>query len=114
MKNGFKKKNKSFYLLILLPAVALYSLALVVPLFCGTIPSSLYDWNIIKGQREFIGLENFAELLGDGKFFAALRAYAKSCAGSVAPPERLVACFADRGAHAEGIIESFLRGTCVI
>ena len=72
MKNGLKKKGRSFYLLILLPAVALYSLALIVPLFCGTIPSSLYDWNIIKGQREFIGLENFAELLGDGKFLNSL------------------------------------------
>ena len=76
--------------------------------------SGEYEYRSIAYDKGVILFDRLRDTLGDGKFFAALRAYAKSCAGSVAPPERLVACFADRGAHAEGIIESFLRGTCVI
>ena len=45
---------------------------------------------------------------------AALRDYAKAYAGKIAPPEALIACFAQRGAYAEGIFTSFLDGTCVI
>ena len=76
--------------------------------------SGEYEYRSIAYDKGVILFDRLRDTLGDGKFFAALRAYAKSCAGSIAPPERLVACFADRGAHAEGIIESFLRGTCVI
>ena len=34
------KKNRKFYLLLILPALAVYALALLVPLFGGTIPYS--------------------------------------------------------------------------
>jgi multiple sugar transport system permease protein len=29
------------------------------------------NWNVIKGTRDFVGLENFAEFLGDDKFWTA-------------------------------------------
>lgn len=58
--------------MLILPAAGLYCLALVGPLFVGTIPSAFYDWNIIKARREFIGLENFLQLFQDKKFLASL------------------------------------------
>ena len=42
------KKNKKFYLLLILPALLLYSFAMLAPLFGGTIPYSFLKWNLMK------------------------------------------------------------------
>lgn len=76
--------------------------------------SGEYEYRNIAYDKGVILFDRLRDTLGDSKFFAALRAYAKSYAGSLASPAQLVDCFAARGAHAEGIFESFLKGTCVI
>ncbi|MDO4325453.1 MAG: sugar ABC transporter permease [bacterium] len=72
MFSTFYQKKTCFYLILLVPAVAVYCLALIGPLFLGTIPSAFYDWNIIKAKRDFIGLENFISLFHDKKFLSSL------------------------------------------
>lgn len=72
MSSVFYKKNTRFYLTLLFPAICLYCLALIGPLFLGTVPSSFYDWNIIKAKRNFTGLDNFADLLRDKQFITSL------------------------------------------
>ena len=46
------KKNKKFYLLLILPALLLYSFAMLAPLFGGTIPYSFLKWNLMSGKKD--------------------------------------------------------------
>ena len=73
-----------------------------------------YEYRSIAYDKGVILFDRLRQTLGDGKFFAALRDYTADYAGKIASPEALIACFAERGAHAEGIFTSFLAGTCVI
>ena len=54
-----------------LPAFALYCLFVLYP-FLQTFRLSLTDWNGFDPTIEFIGLENYVNLLGDDVFWAAL------------------------------------------
>ena len=73
-----------------------------------------YEYRNIAYDKGVILFDRLRGILGDDAFFSALRAYYKGQSGKLASPADLVACFAARGAHAEGIIQSFLEGTCVI
>lgn len=72
MSDFLYKKNKKFYFILVVPALVIYCVALVGPLLIGTFPSSLYNWNLIKGNKKFIGLENFIKLFHDEQFIHAL------------------------------------------
>ena len=72
MSDYLYKKNKKYYILLILPALALYCFSLVGPLLFGTLPSSFYNWNLIKGQKNFNGIENYVKLLHDDNFLHAL------------------------------------------
>lgn len=65
------KKNRKFYLMLILPALAVYALALLVPLFGGTIPYSFLKWNLMSGKKSFVGLENYIKLFSDTDFWKA-------------------------------------------
>ncbi|MCV2446650.1 MULTISPECIES: carbohydrate ABC transporter permease [Paracoccus] len=52
----------------LAPAVLVYTAIMIVPLF-GTLNLSLF--NVVEGQRVFVGLQNFATLLGDPRWSAS-------------------------------------------
>ena len=52
----------------LAPAVLVYTAIMIVPLF-GTLNLSLF--NIVEKQRVFVGLRNFATLLGDPRWSAS-------------------------------------------
>ncbi len=52
----------------LAPAVLVYTAIMIVPLF-GTLNLSLF--NIVEGQRVFVGLRSFATLLGDPRWSAS-------------------------------------------
>ena len=58
------KKNKWFYFGLTIPSMLLYVLALAGPLLLGTLPASFYNWNLIKGNKDFVGLGNYTKLLG--------------------------------------------------
>ena len=62
------KKNKWFYFGLTIPSMLLYVLALAGPLLLGTLPASLYNWSLIKGNKDFVGLGNYTKLLGDETF----------------------------------------------
>ena len=55
----------------LLPAIVLYGLVFVVP-FIGSLPLSFSSWNGI-GHFTFDGLSNFAHVITNASFLAALR-----------------------------------------
>ncbi len=52
------------------PHLALFTLWTLVPL-AMVLTLSLYDWNLL-GDRRFIGLDNYREMLGDRSFWLAI------------------------------------------
>lgn len=63
------RKNKKFYLMLVLPALAIYAFSLLLPLFGGTIPYSFLKWNLMTGNKSFVGFDNYVKLLSDMKFW---------------------------------------------
>ena len=69
-----KKKKKSikklymrqniFIWAVLIPAIILYLMFAYLP-FGNTIVGSFFDWNALSGNMEFIGLDNYKELMND-------------------------------------------------
>ena len=59
-------KNPWIYLLFVLPALALYVLFFIYPML-SSVYYGFTDWDGLNEPR-FIGLDNFAEALADGKF----------------------------------------------
>jgi raffinose/stachyose/melibiose transport system permease protein len=64
------RENLAGYAFVL-PAIAIYALFLLYPLF-NVIRSSLFDINTISQKATFVGLANFLELAGDEVFRRAL------------------------------------------
>ena len=62
------KKKQSFYMLLILPALFFYMLALVGPLLFGTVPSAFFEWNNLKVRKNFVGFAIFIKLLNDDNF----------------------------------------------
>ena len=65
------KKYKKYYYMFIIPALLLYALALLVPMFLGTIPYSFENWNLMSGSRSFAGINNYIKLLSDKDFWHA-------------------------------------------
>ena len=63
-----RKQIRWHIAVFLAPAVLVYTAIMIVPLF-GTLNLSLF--NILDGQRVFVGLQNFATLLGDPRWSAS-------------------------------------------
>ena len=73
-----------------------------------------YEYRSIAYDKAVILFDRLRETLGEKRFVAALRGYAAAYTGKIAPAEALKEAFAKQGAHARGIMESFLSGACVI
>ena len=73
-----------------------------------------YELRSLTREKGVILFDRLFSMMGEKKALAALREYYKKYAGSIAPPEALIACFAARSPYAEGMFSSFLDGTCVI
>ena len=73
-----RKQIRWHIAVFLAPAVLVYTALMIVPLF-GTLNLSLF--NILDGQRVFVGLQNFATLLGDPRWSASFWN-----AGAASPP----------------------------
>jgi len=76
-------------LLFVAPALAFVALFLVLPLV-RDVQISFFDWNLISPNRKFVGLSNYAAVLGDPNFLATLAQSALyvllALAGNVALP----------------------------
>lgn len=65
------KEMRVFPYLLILPNFLIFTIFIIVPAIFG-IYYSLTDWSGI-GDLNFIGLENYAELLGDTRFWLSVR-----------------------------------------
>ena len=65
------KKYKKYYYMFIIPALLLYTFALLIPLFLGTIPFSFENWNLMRGTKSFAGFENYIKLFSDADFWKA-------------------------------------------
>lgn len=72
MSDLIYKRNRKRYLLLILPAFILYTFTLVIPLLGGTFPNALTNWNLMKGMKQFVGLDNYIRLLQDKNFQQAI------------------------------------------
>ena len=73
-----------------------------------------YEFLSVTRDKGLILFDRLQTLSGQKKTLAALKEYVARYRLTDAPPEALVACFAQKSAYAEGIFSSFLEGTCVI
>ena len=72
MSDLIYKRNRKRYLLLILPAFILYTFTLVILLLGGTFPNALTNWNLMKGTKQFVGLDNYIRLLQDKNFQQAI------------------------------------------
>lgn len=64
-------KQKVPYYLLMAPAVILSACVILIPSIT-TVVSSLTDWNGISAGMNFVGMSNYAELIGNSTFIKAL------------------------------------------
>ncbi len=64
-------KNKKFVSAIMTPTFLYLGLFMFVPIL-GNIAVSFMDYNPLRTDNAFIGLENYARMLGDDSFYKAL------------------------------------------
>lgn len=76
-------KTRLFILLFILPALIIYTMFQIIPLF-GAVYFSLSEWNGIAGSAiEFVGFKNFANIFKDANFILSLKNMAKMVIFSV-------------------------------
>lgn len=110
MSDFLYKKNKKFYLALIVPALVLYCVALVGPLLIGTLPYSFLNWNLMKGNKSFVGLENYVKLFQDEKFIHAVVFTVLLAVVSIILSNILafaVAFMLDQNVRGKGVIRSF-------
>lgn len=66
-----RHQTRTAYLFLLLPLV-FFLIVRFLPTFLA-LRMSFFDWNILKEQQPFVGLENYQKLAVDGKFLQALK-----------------------------------------
>lgn len=73
-----------------------------------------YAYRSLAYDKGVILFNRLRQTVGEERFFAAIKDYARAYKGEIAPPEALIARFAARSPQAEGIFAAFLDGLCVI
>jgi raffinose/stachyose/melibiose transport system permease protein len=69
---GSPWRKRTTIVLFLLPAIALYTLFVLVPIVQGAYYSG-FEWNGLEPLTDFIGLDNYREALRDSDFLASVR-----------------------------------------
>ena len=64
------KKNNAFVASVLIPALVLLTIFIVIPII-GSFVISLFDYNPLRSQNTFLGLDNYSRLAGDEVFLSA-------------------------------------------
>lgn len=70
MRNSFAKKR--FIFMCLAPAVILYIIFMIIPTI-NIFRISLFKWGGYSPKKTFVGLDNFAKLMNDEKFFQSFQ-----------------------------------------
>ncbi|HKL13040.1 MAG TPA: sugar ABC transporter permease [Halanaerobiales bacterium] len=63
----FKKRYKNFILVSTIPVVTFYVIFMIFPIV-QSLYYSLFKWSGFSAEKEYIGLENYGELIGDSLF----------------------------------------------
>ena len=71
MNKDFRSRDATIGLLLVIPAVAWVALAVITPLLSG-VQTSLTSQRVVGSEFEFVGLQQYAELLRDELFIASL------------------------------------------
>jgi raffinose/stachyose/melibiose transport system permease protein len=69
--SSLRRQQSRYAILFIAPGLAVYLLFMVYP-FLNTIYLSLTNWNGVAESKDFVGLANYARMVGDG---AALKAF---------------------------------------
>lgn len=64
-------KNNRFVALVLIPALALLTLFVVVPII-GSFVFAMFDYNPLRASNPFLGFDNYTRLLGDSLYMKSL------------------------------------------
>ena len=64
MRLSDRSKTKLQYLTLVLPGLAIFTIGMIVPMFMG-LSYSFTSWDGMTVEKPFIGLENYATMLGD-------------------------------------------------
>jgi multiple sugar transport system permease protein len=71
MKNKLLRIERTWAFLFITPSLLQFICFFIIPVaFC--IYAAFTDWNVLKINRHFIGLDNFSEMLKDKKFWIAI------------------------------------------
>jgi multiple sugar transport system permease protein len=70
-EKGIESSKRRFAIMVMIPICLLYLVLRIIPIV-GTFYLSFFQWNIIKLDHPFVGLENFARILEDKTFGVAL------------------------------------------
>jgi len=73
-----------------------------------------YEYRNLAYDKGVILFDRVRSVLGDKRFFSALKEYRNNYIGKIASYGQLIECFSGSGLDVEGIFASFLDGTCVI
>lgn len=77
MSNALVKQKSSLFhdnltsFLFIVPAVMIFSIFYIYP-FCDIFKLSLHEWNGIDLQKQFVGFDNFFELINDNDWWGSL------------------------------------------
>lgn len=72
LKKSLGRNEKMTGLLFVTPALIQFVFFFLLPLVL-CVSAAFTNWNLLVSDKKFLGLENFAELFGDSKFWTALR-----------------------------------------
>lgn len=75
-----KRDHKKIIVTFLLPLLFLYAVFQLYPLLLNLFYSML-NWNGITKTANFVGLDNYVEVLGDGLFWNAVKNQCIVCSG---------------------------------
>ena len=75
-----KRDHKKIIVTFLLPLLFLYAVFQLYPLLLNLFYSML-NWNGITKTANFVGLDNYVEVLGDGLFWNAVKNSVFVCSG---------------------------------
>lgn len=75
LRGGLRRqaaRRVGFAYLLVLPVVVLYGLFVLAPAV-ETLWLSFFEWNGVAADRDWVGFDNFQQLIGDSIFWQALR-----------------------------------------
>lgn len=74
MKNSVKEKTKKWagFSVFIAPALFIYTLFLIYPLFSGTFVMAFQNYNPLKNVRKFVFLDNFKLIFSSPEFWESL------------------------------------------